>query len=145
MALFLPQYSMRATFNSLSSSNKSFSKLTKAKSLNVKHLTSNSRPTFLLPLKKGKEYLAKNGGWKTRGIDDGSCGIAPETPPSVLDIVQEFHYAINNRDLKKFDDLLSPSCHYEDLIFYIPFQGREVCFSILIYIYNIPLQYSKCL
>ena len=131
MALSLPQYSLGTTINSLSSrNNKSFST---AQLWNGKHLTYNSNLSFLqLPLKKRIDQGPRNGGWRIRGIDDGSCGVEPympPPPPSALYVVQDFYSAMNARNINKLNQILSNSCHYEDLIFYIPFEGKEVCFT----------------
>ena len=82
-----------------------------------------------------REAKKTNGGWRVWGIDDGSCGMAPympPPPPSASDTVLEFHTAINKRDVEKLDKLLSPDCEYEDLIFYIPFEGKEVKYCFLL-------------
>ncbi|PON99663.1 Polyketide cyclase SnoaL-like domain containing protein [Trema orientale] len=72
--------------------------------------------------------LTRNGRCSVRGIDDGSCGIQPYMPPpqpSASGVVRDFHDAINARDMNKLDQLLSEECHYEDLTFYLPFEGKE--------------------
>lgn len=78
---------------------------------------------------KFHEILSRGRGWRARGIDDGSCGIppyVPPPPPSASDVARKFYEAINTRDDERLNELLSDNCHYEDLIFYIPFQGKEV-------------------
>ncbi|MBA0710753.1 hypothetical protein Golax_010021, partial [Gossypium laxum] len=58
--------------------------------------------------------------------DDGSCGIAPQwSTPSVSNLVQEFYTAINVKNTHRLDQLLSNDCIFQDLIFYIPFGGKE--------------------
>ncbi|EXB91955.1 hypothetical protein L484_001829 [Morus notabilis] len=130
-----PQYSIGPT-NSLRSTVPFFNKVSTAQCWNRNHLTSHptitkhiSRPNFLqMPSEIiKKELKVRNGGWRVWGIDDGSCGVAPTPPPppSVLDVVRDFHNAINARDNDKLSQLLSEDCHYEDLVFYIPFEGKE--------------------
>lgn len=65
--------------------------------------------------------------WRVFGSDDGSCGIAPlPLPPSVLEAVQDFYKAINAKDIQALEQLLADDCHYQDLVFYVPFVGKEV-------------------
>ncbi|XP_022765886.1 uncharacterized protein LOC111310731 [Durio zibethinus] len=64
--------------------------------------------------------------WRVYCSNDGSCGIAPQwSTPSVLDLVQDFYSAINVKDTQKLDQLLSHDCLFQDLIFYIPFSGKQ--------------------
>ncbi|CAB4319661.1 unnamed protein product [Prunus armeniaca] len=64
--------------------------------------------------------------------DDGSCGIAPlPLPPSVLEAVQDFYKAINAKDIQALEQLLADDCHYQDLVFYVPFVGKEAIVHFL--------------
>ncbi|XP_062097467.1 uncharacterized protein LOC133803435 [Humulus lupulus] len=125
MTLYLPKYSIGASnSNPLNTSNESF---IRSKFPTTSSQSWSTKPTFLplLSSKKRKELARNNGGWSIQGIDDGSCGIAPYMPPSPIGVVEEFHKHLNKRDLNKLDELLTNNCHYEDLLFYVPFEGRE--------------------
>jgi hypothetical protein len=80
---------------------------------------------------------SKEDQWRVRCGDDGSCGIAPFSPniPSAVELIKEFYSAINSKDPQileeKLDQLLSDGCEYQDLFFYIPFQGKQVFFPLL--------------
>ncbi|KAM6542509.1 hypothetical protein CsatB_006956 [Cannabis sativa] len=139
MILFQPKNSIGATIsNSLNTRNESFNIISKFPTIkSAQTLWNNNdenkhcRPTFLplwsLKLKR-KEWAVKNiggGGWRIQGIDDGSCGIAPYMAPSPIDVVEDFHKYVNERNLDKLDQLLTNNCHYEDLLFYVPFLGKE--------------------
>ncbi|XVF64384.1 hypothetical protein PTKIN_Ptkin09bG0165100 [Pterospermum kingtungense] len=65
--------------------------------------------------------------------DDESCGISPQygSTPAVLDLIQEFYRAINVKDIQKLDQLLSDDCVFQDLIFYIPFGGKQSLINFL--------------
>ncbi|XVE60168.1 hypothetical protein DITRI_Ditri05aG0106400 [Diplodiscus trichospermus] len=70
--------------------------------------------------------------WKVCCSNDGSCGIAPIwSTPSVLDLVLDFYSAINLRDTQKLNQLLSDDCVFQDLIFYIPFGGKQNIINFL--------------
>ncbi|BBH08822.1 Nuclear transport factor 2 family protein [Prunus dulcis] len=70
--------------------------------------------------------------WRVFGSDDGSCGIAPlPLPPSVLEAVQDFYKAINAKDIQALEQLLADDCHYQDLVFYVPFVGKEAIVHFL--------------
>ena len=73
--------------------------------------------------------------WRIWCYDDGSCGVAPSpTPPSVTELVQDFHKTVNAKDLDRLDQLLSNECQFQDLIFYETFQGKKVIlFKLFIY------------
>ncbi|KAK9944037.1 hypothetical protein M0R45_009621 [Rubus argutus] len=60
------------------------------------------------------------------GSDDGSCGIAPmPAPPSVLELAKDFYRAINSKDINQLEPLLADDCQYQDLVFYVPFEGKK--------------------
>ncbi|PRQ24824.1 putative NTF2-like domain-containing protein [Rosa chinensis] len=65
--------------------------------------------------------------WRVFGSDDdGSCGIAPiPAPPSVAELAKDFYNAINSKDISKLDPLLADNCQYQDLVFYVPFEGKK--------------------
>ncbi|BFG40671.1 uncharacterized protein Pyn_35249 [Prunus yedoensis var. nudiflora] len=70
--------------------------------------------------------------WRVFGSDDGSCGIAPlPLPPSVLEAVQDFYKAINAKDIQALEQLLADDCQYQDLVFYVPFLGKEATVQFL--------------
>lgn len=65
--------------------------------------------------------------WKVCCSNDGSCGITPQwSTPSVLDLIEDFYSAINLKDTQKLEHLLSDDCVFQDLIFYVPFGGKQV-------------------
>ncbi|XVF67310.1 hypothetical protein PTKIN_Ptkin10aG0110600 [Pterospermum kingtungense] len=77
---------------------------------------------------------SKEDQWKVLcSNDDGSCGIPPQywSTPSVLDLVRDFYSAINVKDTQKLDQLLSDDCVFQDLIFYIPFGGKQSTINFL--------------
>ncbi|KAK8624069.1 hypothetical protein V6N13_065426 [Hibiscus sabdariffa] len=45
--------------------------------------------------------------------------------PLVLDLVREFYNVVNVKDTQKLEQLLSDDCVFQDLIFYIPFGGKQ--------------------
>ncbi|KAM6559871.1 hypothetical protein CsatA_029110 [Cannabis sativa] len=139
MTLFQPKNSIGATIsNSLNTRNESFNIISKFPTIKSaqtlwnnndenKHCRLTFLPLWSLKLKR-KEWAVKNiggGGWRIQGIDDGSCGIAPYMAPSPIDVVEDFHKYVNERNLDKLDQLLTNNCHYEDLLFYVPFLGKE--------------------
>ncbi|KAL6213992.1 hypothetical protein ACLB2K_013430 [Fragaria x ananassa] len=64
--------------------------------------------------------------WRVFGSDDGSCGIAPmPAPPSAAELAKDFYNAINSKDINKLDPLLAEDCQYQDLVFYVPFEGKK--------------------
>ncbi|KAH1096736.1 hypothetical protein J1N35_013657 [Gossypium stocksii] len=78
------------------------------------------------------KYNSKGNEWRVCCRNDGSCGIAPQwSTPSVLHLVQEFYTAINVKNTHKLDQLLSNDCIFQDLIFYIPFGGKESIMNFL--------------
>ncbi|GMY29394.1 Nuclear transport factor 2 family protein, putative, partial [Fagus crenata] len=96
-----------------------------------------TRATFCQLPSGGKKYLIniiqkrKEDQWRLWCSDDGSCGIAPLPPPipSTSNLIHDFYSAINAKDTEelqdKVDPLLSQDCVYQDLFFYIPFQGKQ--------------------
>ncbi|KAG6626056.1 uncharacterized protein LOC122295833 [Carya illinoinensis] len=138
------------TRNCLSSKNSfltfSISKPCKARQLrNIvtnQHSTS-FRPTFhqLSPgAKKHSRIIFQNikeYRWRLCGSDDGSCGIAPFSPqiPSAVDVIEKFYKAINSEETEKLDEkldqILSDHCAYQDLFFYIPFEGKQAIKNFL--------------
>jgi hypothetical protein len=147
----LGQYCTR---NWLSSKN-SFNTISISQSCNARQFRnveanhhSSTRPAFCqLSSPGGKKQLLirtfqkskEDHQWRVGCGDDGSCGIAPFSPhiPSALDLIKDFYNAINSKDPEKLDEtldqLLSDACEYQDLFFYIPFQGKQV----FIYLFNI--------
>jgi hypothetical protein len=147
----LGQYCTR---NWLSSKN-SFNTISISQSCNARQFRnveanhhSSTRPAFCqLSSPGGKKQLLirtfqkskEDYQWRVGCGDDGSCGIAPFSPhiPSALDLIKDFYNAINSKDPEKLDEtldqLLSDACEYQDLFFYIPFQGKQV----FIYLFNI--------
>ncbi|KAM3711554.1 hypothetical protein ACB098_01G118100 [Castanea mollissima] len=102
-----------------------------------------TRPTFC-PLSTGGKMLLiniiqkrKEDQWRLWCTDDGSCGIAPLPPPipSASNLIHEFYTAINTKNSEELnenlDPLLSEDCVYQDLFFYIPFQGKKDVKSFL--------------
>lgn len=74
--------------------------------------------------KKSKGLLDE---WRIRCNEDGSCGIPPKfSHLSVIELLQEFYKAINSKDKNKLEELLSEDCHFQDLIFYDHFEGKQV-------------------
>lgn len=149
------------TRNCLSSKNSfttfSISKPCKARQLRNmvtnQHSTS-FRPTFhqLSPgAKKHSRIIFQNSKeyrWRLCGSDDGSCGIAPFSPqiPSAVDVIEKFYKAINSEETEKLDEkldqILSDHCAYQDLFFYIPFEGKQVfyfLFSSSVFFYSLIL------
>ncbi|XP_059455730.1 uncharacterized protein LOC132185930 [Corylus avellana] len=138
----LGQYCTR---NCLISSKNTFNTSSISQSCNARQFSNiaathhSTRPTFCqLSLPGGKKQLmcvsfpkSKEDQWRVRCGDDGSCGIAPFSPhiPSAVDLIKQFYSAINSKDPQildeKFDQLLSDGCEYQDLFFYIPFQGKQ--------------------
>ena len=89
---------------------------------------------------------SKEDQWRLWCTDDGSCGIAPSQPspiPSASKLIHEFYTAINTKNSEELneslDPLLSEDCVYQDLFFYIPFQGKKVFFFSVLPIYGIIL------
>ncbi|XWS21754.1 hypothetical protein CRYUN_Cryun30bG0081200 [Craigia yunnanensis] len=75
---------------------------------------------------------SKEDQWKVCCSNDGSCEIAPYwSTPSILDLVQDFYGAINVKDTQKLDQLLSHDCVFQDLIFYLPFSGKQSVINFL--------------
>ena len=109
-------------------------------------------PTFC-PMSTGGKMLliniiqkSKEDQWRLWCTDDGSCGIAPSQPspiPSASKLIHEFYTAINTKNSEELneslDPLLSEDCVYQDLFFYIPFQGKKVFFFSVLHIYSIIL------
>lgn len=127
------------------SSKKSFNTFSISQSCNARKLGNvvanhhSTRPAFCQLSSPGRKkqllsisfQKSKEDQWRVRNGDDGSCGIAPFSPniPSALDLVKDFYSAINSKDPQileeKLDQLLSDGCEYQDLFFYIPFQGKQ--------------------
>ncbi|XP_007019427.2 PREDICTED: uncharacterized protein LOC18592557 [Theobroma cacao] len=90
-----------------------------------------------LPIEGDKKHSnygskIKEGEWRVCCSDDGSCGIAPQwSTPSVLDLIQDFYSAINVKDTQKLDQLLSHDCVFQELIFYMPFNGKQNVINFL--------------
>ncbi|XVF37125.1 hypothetical protein REPUB_Repub19eG0118600 [Reevesia pubescens] len=75
---------------------------------------------------------SKEDQWRVCCSNDGSCGIAPQwSTPSVVDLIQDFYSAINVKDTQKLEQLLSHDCVFQDLIFYIPFGGKQSIIKFL--------------
>ncbi|KAF3445544.1 hypothetical protein FNV43_RR10720 [Rhamnella rubrinervis] len=42
-----------------------------------------------------------------------------------MELIQDFHKAVNAKDLHRLDQLLANDCQFQDLIFYETFQGKQ--------------------
>lgn len=88
------------------------------------HLSFNIKKTASISNVNG--YKRKYDQWRLFGSDDGSCGIAPmPAPPSVLELAKDFYRAINSKDINQLEPLLADDCQYQDLVFYVPFEGKK--------------------
>ncbi|KAF7816737.1 Protein MKS1 [Senna tora] len=98
---------------------------------NLQHRKPRFRP-FVLEAQK-KQTEEKKEKWKARGSDDGSCGVVPEflPHPTVEETVLEFYDAFKAGDTNKLEQLVSPHCLYQDLVFYGPHEGREDVINFL--------------
>lgn len=98
------------------------------------HLSFNIKKTASISNVNG--YKRKDDQWRVFGSDDGSCGIAPmSAPPSVLELAKDFYKAINSKDIKQLEPLLADDCQYQDLVFYVPFEGKKQV--SLLYLYSL--------
>lgn len=100
------------------------------------HFTTNlfANPTSSFPLIR-KQQCQNGSKWKARGSsnDDGSCGSVNGSEflsrdPSPVDIVDCFYKAFNEKDTERLEQLISPKCLYQDLLFYSPYENQEVSF-----------------
>ncbi|GLU07044.1 hypothetical protein SLE2022_240230 [Rubroshorea leprosula] len=78
---------------------------------------------------------SKKDQWRVWCSADGASATSPEgpvmMPNSVLNLTQEFYNAINAKDTKKLDQILSNDCTFQDLIFYIPVGGKQSIINFL--------------
>ncbi|GLT32178.1 hypothetical protein SLA2020_068640 [Shorea laevis] len=78
---------------------------------------------------------SKDDQWRVWCSADGAGETSPEgsvmMPNSVLNLTQEFYNAINAKDTKKLDQILSKDCTFQDLIFYIPVGGKQSIIDFL--------------
>lgn len=76
--------------------------------------------------------IGKKGGdlWRV-WCQDWSCGIPPpQYPLSTIETIEAFFSSINDNPPEQLDlqlgRVLTQHCEFNDLVFYIPFQGKEV-------------------
>ncbi|KAL5989096.1 hypothetical protein ACLOJK_027198 [Asimina triloba] len=94
---------------------------------------------YFIPCERAHHHRFKvrwNIEWKRRGewrarCQDWSCGIPPpDATPSVDEVVNNFYATVNEKDKKKLEEIICDDCHFEEFIFYLPFDTKEVvCLS----------------
>ncbi|RWR89463.1 putative Nuclear transport factor 2 family protein [Cinnamomum micranthum f. kanehirae] len=75
--------------------------------------------------------IGKKGGdlWRVR-CQDWSCGIPPpQYPLSTIETIKIFYSSINDKPPEQLEvqlgSVLTQNCEFNDLVFYLPFQGKE--------------------
>lgn len=68
--------------------------------------------------------------WRIACKDDSVFDLQQSSDYSAsLELVKKFYRLINRKDKLGLLELISDECFYEDLVFYSPFQGKEVRLS----------------
>lgn len=92
------------------------------------HCSSLCRASTLNSLCPGPEKATGNSNRLVPWSNNPAAGAASTAVEleSAADVVRKFYDGINRRDLCSVEDLISPNCIYEDLVFSQPFVGRKV-------------------
>ena len=114
-----------------------------------------SKPTLLSPVAfvaqkkpiRDLREVCQNEKWKAWCSHDGSSGVAPhEFPSPRSQLVLDFYEAVNEKNIQKLEQLLSPRhCAYHDLLFYGPYEGKQVSTVSILFLFEKYVYISSCL
>ncbi|XP_058085752.1 uncharacterized protein LOC131233158 [Magnolia sinica] len=69
--------------------------------------------------------------WSVRSQHESNGIPSSHSSPSLHELVNHFYGAINNKDTKALEALISDECRFEELVFYLPFDKKEKVIQFL--------------